>query len=119
MNRFLDNCKKLKKRAKKGKNGQKMLILTYFFTKNELYGQNDNSIPKPLLGLSSCKILGKNNQPFFRQFQKFAKKGQKRATNGQKMLILGYFDIFYIFCPFLLILNQKKIQNLKKQKFKI
>ena len=28
------------------------------------------------------------------------------------MLILGYFDIFYIFVPFLLILNQKKITNL-------
>ena len=31
------------------------------------------------------------------------------------MLILGYFDIFYIFGAFLLILNQKKIQNLKKK----
>ena len=27
------------------------------------------------------------------------------------MLILGYFDIIEIFGPFLLILNQKKIQN--------
>ena len=31
---------------------------------------------------------------------------QKRAKKGPKMLILGYFDIFYIFGPFLLIFNQ-------------
>ena len=32
------------------------------------------------------------------------------------MPILGYFDIFYIFCPFLLIFNQKKNSKLKKKK---
>ena len=48
MNRFLDNCKKLQIRAKKR---PKMLILANFFTKNELHGQNDHSIPKPLLCL--------------------------------------------------------------------
>ena len=45
----------------------------------------------------------------------FAKKGQKRAKKGPKMPILGYFDIFYIFGPFLLIFNQKKNSKFKKK----
>ena len=35
------------------------------------------------------------------------------------MMILGYFDICDIFGPFLLILNQKKIQNFKTTFLKI
>ena len=48
-----------KKTANKGKKVLKMLILAYFFTKNELYGQNDNSIPKPLLCLKFLKNVRK------------------------------------------------------------
>ena len=44
-----------------------------------------------------------------------SKKLQKRAKKGPKMLILGYFDIFDIFGPFLLILNKKKIKISKKK----
>ena len=36
------------------------------------------------------------------------KRVQKGLGNGPKMLILGYFDIFDIFGPFLLIFNQKE-----------
>ena len=42
------------------------------------------------------------------------KKPAKRAKKGPKMLILGYFDIFDIFGPFLLNLNQKKNSKFKK-----
>ena len=52
--------------------------------------------------LDNCKSL-----------QKGAKKGHKK---GQKMPILGYFDIFYICCPFLLILNQNKYSKFQQQK---
>ena len=51
-----------------------------------------------------------------KSLQKKGKKGQKR---GQKMLILGYFDIFDILGPFLLILNQKKYSKFQKKIGKI
>ena len=69
-----------------------MLILAYFFTKNELYGQNDHSIAKPLLYLKSLQnVRNKIMNRFLdncKKLQKTAKKGQK---SGQKILILGYF----------------------------
>ena len=51
--------------------------------------------------LDNCKCL-----------QKKGKKGQKRGQNDD----LGYFDIFYIFGPFLLIFNQKKKSTFQKKK---
>ena len=33
-----------------------MRILAYFWTINELYGQNDHSIPKPLLCLKEVRV---------------------------------------------------------------
>ena len=36
-----------------------MPILAYFFTKNELYGENDHSIPKPLLCLKFLQNIRK------------------------------------------------------------
>ena len=44
---------------------------------------------------------------------------QKKGKKGQKMLILGYFDIFDIFGPFLLIFNQKKYSKFQKKIAKI
>ena len=51
-----------------------------------------------------------------KRFLDNCKKLQKRAKKGQKMLILGYFDILDIFCPFLLILNQTKNSIFQQQK---
>ena len=50
----------------------------------------------------------------FHKVQKTAKKDQKGQQIGPKMLILGYFAIFYIFGPFLFILNQKKNSKIQK-----
>ena len=62
--------KKLKIKKKKirkfAKIGPKNADFSLYFTKNEFDGQNDHSIPRPYCALSSCKILGKNNEPFFR-----------------------------------------------------
>ena len=48
--------------------------------------------------------------------QKFAKKGQKRTKKGPKMLILGYFDIFYIFGPFFVHFEPNFFFKIKKKK---
>ena len=71
-----------------------MLILAYF-TKNELYGQNDNSIPKPLLCL---KFLQNSRNKIMKRFldnckkmQKRAKKGKKGQKRGKKIIAVGYF----------------------------
>ena len=59
--------------------GPKMLILAYCWPKINCMVKMPNPYPSPYCALSSCTILGKNNE---------LQKGQKR---GQKMLILGYF----------------------------
>ena len=55
-----------------------------------------------------------------KRFLDNCKKLQKRAKKGPKMLILGYFDIFYICGPFFVHFEpKKKIQNFKKNIGKI
>ena len=56
-------------------------------------------------------MLGTNNELFFHKVHKTEKKGEKGPKRGPQMLILGYFYNFFIFDPFLLILNKKKIKN--------
>ena len=65
-----------------------MPILAYFFTKNELYGQNDHSIAKPLLYL---KFLQNVRKKIMNHFLDNCKKLQKRAKKGPHILILGFF----------------------------
>ena len=98
-----------------------MLILAYFFTKNELYGQNDHSIPKPLLCLKLLQNFRKKIMNHFldnyKSLQKKAKKGQKEAKNADFRLFLTFF--FIIFGPCLLILNQNKISKFQNLFLKI
>ena len=67
--------------------------------------------PSPYCALSYCKILGNNNEPFFEIIAKNCKKGKKGARNADFRLFL---TCFFIFGPFLLILNQKKNSKFQK-----
>ena len=44
----------------------KMLILAYFGPKINCMVKMTTPYPSPYCALSSCKMLGKNNEPFFR-----------------------------------------------------
>ena len=76
MNRFLDNCKSLKKRAKKGKKG----------AKNADFSRTDKSTAKPMVvgcvkhySTHFIKTIGKTLEPFFHKVQKTAKKRAKKG----------------------------------------
>ena len=56
----------LEKFDKFKKLGPKMLIVAYFGPKNNCKVKMSTPYPSPYCALSSCKILGKNNEPFFR-----------------------------------------------------
>ena len=81
MNRFLDNCKSLQKRAQKGKKG----------STNADFSRTDKSTAKPMV--VSCvqhysthfiKKIGKSLEPFFHKVQKTAKKGKKGPKRAKK-----------------------------------
>ena len=67
----------------------------------------------PYCALSSCKILGTNNELFFHKVQKNVYKWQKMAKKGDKnadfRLFLPFFHFWSIFVNF----EQKKNQNFK------
>ena len=85
-----------------------MLILAYFVTKNELYGQNDHSIANPLVYLKFLQNVRKQiMNRFWDHCKKLQKKGKKGQKRGAQIRILAFlFNIFIIFGPFLLILSQ-------------
>ena len=87
-----------------------MLILAYFGPKNNCMVKMTTPYPSPYCALSSCKILGKIMNRFLDNCKSLQKKGKKGAINADFRLFLTFF----IFGPFLLILNQKinsKFQN--------
>ena len=53
------------------------------------------------------KKLEESLESFFIKSKKTAKKGGKGQKREPKILILGYFNHFLIFGPFLLILNKQ------------
>ena len=76
MNRFLDNCKCLQKKGKKG-------------AKNADCSRTDKSTAKPMVvgcvqhySTHFIKKIGKSLEPFFHKVQKPAKKGQKGPKRG-------------------------------------
>ena len=78
MNRFLDNCKSLQKKGKKG-------------AKNADFSRTDKSTAKPMVvgcvqhySTHFIKKLGKSLEPFFHKIQKTAKKGNKGQKRGKK-----------------------------------
>ena len=64
--KFKISKKKFGKFGKFQKLGPKMLILAYFGPKNNCMVKMTTPYPSPYCALSSCKMLGQNNEAFFR-----------------------------------------------------
>ena len=74
--------------------GPKMLILAYFGPKNNGMVKMSTLYPSPYCALSSCKILGKNNEPFFEIIAKVCKKRAKKGKKGKKGAKYADFRLF-------------------------
>ena len=61
-----------------------MLILAYFLPKMNFIVKMTTPYSSPYCALSSCKILGKNNELFFHKVQKKLQKKVKGQKGGQK-----------------------------------
>ena len=70
----------MQKTAKKGKKGAKNVDFTLFLPKTNCMVKMTTPYPNPYCALIVCKILVKNNEPFFR----YCKKGEKRAKKGKQ-----------------------------------
>ena len=70
--------------------------------------------PSPYCALSSCKILGQNNDRFLDNCKSLQKKGKKGAKNADFRIFLTFV---FNFGPFLLILNQQKKFKISKKMF--
>ena len=67
----------------------------------------------PYCVLSSCKILGKNNELFFQQAKKTEKRAKKGVTNVDFRLFSTFFNFWSIFVNF----EQQKKLKIKTKLF--
>ena len=83
------------------------MLISLFSAKINFMVKMTTPYSSPYCALSSCKILGKNNELIFHKVQKTAKRA-KRAKKGAKNADFRLFLPFFHFNPFLLILNKTK-----------
>ena len=103
----------MQKFTKEGKKRQKKGATNADFSRTEISTANPMVVGcVQHYSTHFIKKLGKLFEPFFHKVQNTAKKGQKKATNWAKMLILAYFLPSFHFWPIFFHFEQnKQIKN--------